>query len=456
MNSNLNEHEEKVKKPATVSWQAGDTTHVQTTVIHKRVPSIGVILLTAFTFTVIGIFIASVVFFARFAEVKTIMNAISGAAEAQTTPSGGADAQYTPLPDETASNLPLVTAEPNEKRSQRLPMTENASLSALYESSVNGVVIVENYSRDGDKPTAGSLAGVGTGFVISKDGYIITNAHVISDAKAIWVTMYDSTQIKAELIGSDVATDIAVLKISTNKELTPLPLGDSSEVKTGDFVFAIGHPTGEELGFTATFGMVGAIDRSIVVDGVRNKFIQIDAAINPGNSGGPLFSMDGNVIGVNSAKTVIASIDEYGEPISAEGLGFSLPINEAMRTAKQLIENGGVKRPGIGVSVTVVDEARAEKYNIPKGLLVYTVIKDSPGHKAGLYASDIIVEFDGKKATDNDSFVDYLRGKSVGDSVKIKYWRSGEYRECTVIVGDLNSIGSEILDGAYGGSEFGF
>lgn len=198
------------------------------------------------------------------------------------------------------------------------------------------------------------------------------------------------------------------------------------------------------------------MDRAIVIDGVRNRFIQIDAAINPGNSGGPLFSLDGNVIGVNSAKTVTASVDEYGQPISAEGLGFSLPINEAMRTAKQLIENGSVQRPGIGVSVVAVDEARAEKYNIPQGLLVYTVTKDGPGHKAGLYADDIITEYDGTAATDNDSFVDYLRRKAVGDTVKIRYWRDGEYYECIITVGDLNSIGSEILDDAYGGSKFGF
>lgn len=456
MNSNLNKHEEKEKKPITVSWQDGDTTHVQTTVIHKRVPSAGVILLTEFTFTVIGVFIASIVFLARFTEIKTIMSAITGSAETRATQSPGHEAEFTPVPNEPTSNMPLVTVEPNGNRNQQLPMTGSSSLSELYDNSVDGVVIVENHSRDTQKPTDSNLAGIGTGFIISKDGYILTNAHVVSDAKAVWITLHDSTKVKAELIGSDVGTDIAVLKISVNKELLPLPIGDSSTVKTGDFVFAIGHPTGEELSFTATFGMVGAVDRAIVIDGVRNHFIQIDAAINPGNSGGPLFSMDGNVIGVNSAKTVTASVDEYGQPISAEGLGFSLPINEAMRTAKQLIENGSVQRPGIGVSVVAVDEARAEKYNIPQGLLVYTVTKDGPGHKAGLYADDIITEYDGTAATDNDSFVDYLRRKAVGDTVKIRYWRDGEYYECIITVGDLNSIGSEILDDAYGGSKFGF
>lgn len=168
MNSNLNEHEEKEKKPITVSWQDGDTTHVQTTVIHKRVPSAGVILLTAFTFTVIGVFIASIVFLARFTEIKTIMSAITGSAETRATQSPGHEAEFTPVPNEPTSNMPLVTVEPNEKRNQQLPMTGSSSLSELYDNSVDGVVIVENHSRDTQKPTDSNLAGIGTGFIISK------------------------------------------------------------------------------------------------------------------------------------------------------------------------------------------------------------------------------------------------------------------------------------------------
>lgn len=127
--------------------------------------------------------------------------------------------------------MPLVTVEPNGNRNQQLPMTGSSSLSELYDNSVDGVVIVENHSRDTQKPTDSNLAGIGTGFIISKDGYILTNAHVVSDAKAVWITLHDSTKVKAELIGSDVGTDIAVLKISVNKELLPLPIGDSSTVK---------------------------------------------------------------------------------------------------------------------------------------------------------------------------------------------------------------------------------
>ena len=329
MNSNLNKHEEKEKKPITVSWQDGDTTHVQTTVIHKRVPSAGVILLTAFTFTVIGVFIASIVFFARFTEIKTIMSAITGSAETRATQSPGHETETTPEPNEPTSNMPFVTVEPNGNRNQQLPMTGSNSLSELYDNSVDGVVIVENHSRDTQKPTDSNLAGIGTGFIISKDGYILTNAHVVSDAKAVWITLHDSTKVKAELIGSDVGTDIAVLKISVNKELLPLPIGDSSTVKTGDFVFAIGHPTGEELSFTATFGMVGAVDRAIVIDGVRNRFIQIDAAINPGNSGGPLINTRAQVL--DSENQPVAGLFAVGN--AAGGLFYDDYVGGAQLTS---------------------------------------------------------------------------------------------------------------------------
>lgn len=416
MNSNLNEHEEKVKKPITVSWQDGDTTHVQTTVIHKRVPSAGVILLTAFTFTVIGVFIASIVFLARFTEIKTIMSAITGSAETRATQSPGHEAEFTPVPNEPTSNMPLVTVEPNGNRNQQLPMTGSSSLSELYDNSVDGVVIVENHSRDTQKPTHSNLAGIGTGFIISKDGYILTNAHVVSDAKAVWITLHDSTRVKAELIGSDVGTDIAVLKISVNKELLPLPIGDSSTVKTGDFVFAIGHPTGEELSFTATFGMVGAVDRAIVIDGVRNRFIQIDAAINPGNSGGPLLNIEGSLIGINTA------VDAR-----AEGIGFAIPINKARRVMADLMGQGRVAPLWLGLMAEDLDSRMAMALGLKeaRGVLVGAVFEGTPAAKAGIEPGDIIESINASPVRDRRDYINVLRNQTGGESLRLSL-RRGE------------------------------
>ena len=362
-----------------------------------------------------------------------------------------------PQPDQDSSigneleHLPEIDQQ--NKPEDNVPDTTEDGLltpAGIYKKCAPSVVGIITYGS--------SATAQGSGIILSENGYIITNAHVVSGGEKFEVVLQNGDSYDATVIGADNQSDLALLKMQNPPEgLVAATFGNSDELEVGEMVVAIGNPGGLALASTQTVGYISAVQRTITTElGYTMVCIQADAAINPGNSGGPLFSLDGNVIGVNSAKTVTASVDEYGQPISAEGLGFSLPINEAMRTAKQLIENGSVQRPGIGVSVVAVDEARAEKYNIPQGLLVYTVTKDGPGHKAGLYADDIITEYDGTAATDNDSFVDYLRRKAVGDTVKIRYWRDGEYYECMITVGDLNSIGSEILDDAYGGSKFGF
>ena len=362
-----------------------------------------------------------------------------------------------PQPDQDSSigneleHLPEIDQQ--NKPEDNVPDTTEDGLltpAGIYKKCAPSVVGIITYGS--------SATAQGSGIILSENGYIITNAHVVSGGEKFEVVLQNGDSYDATVIGADNQSDLALLKMQNPPEgLVAATFGNSDELEVGEMVVAIGNPGGLALASTQTVGYISAVQRTITTElGYTMVCIQADAAINPGNSGGPLFSLDGNVIGVNSAKTVTASVDEYGQPISAEGLGFSLPINEAMRTAKQLIENGSVQRPGIGVSVVAVDEARAEKYNIPQGLLVYTVTKDGPGHKAGLYADDIITEYDGTAATDNDSFVDYLRRKAVGDTVKIRYWRDGEYYECIITVGDLNSIGSEILDDAYGGSKFGF
>lgn len=433
-------------KTQSAAWSEGDRLHVETTIIHKSIPSVGTILITAITFLIIGALIASGILLARFIEIDTISAALVGSLGSDDP----ADSTNPPL----TTNPPMGDVNGGGSHSPSIVFGGANPIPDIYSSTVEGVVIINSYSRQVNLSV--NLIGTGTGFFISTEGYILTNAHVIEDAQSVWVTFYDGTNTRASIVGFDVKTDVAVLKVDASKVTKALTLGNSDSVRTGDFVLAIGHPTGEELSFTGTFGMVGALNRSVLIDGMRNDYIQIDAAINPGNSGGPLFDMNGNVIGINSAKTVIASYNEDGEPINAEGLGFALPINNAMDVAAKLIEDGSIPRPGIGVSVITISEQRAESFNIPCGALVYSVVKDGPAHKAGLYADDIIVKAGDTEITDKEMFVEVIQVLNVGDSIELQYWRDGEMYTCTLVVGNLNEIGSEVLDDAYGGSRFGF
>lgn len=405
----------------------------QNVIIHKNVPSVGVILLTALVFTLIGAFIGAAIFFARFFEIKTLSQAL-----------GKSDilallGLETPLPSPTS---PLETPSSDD-------VISYAALPDVIQSVQGSVVLIDSYSEKAARES--SKISTGTGFALSVQGYIITNQHVVQDAAAVKVTNINGSTYPAKVIGGDIKTDIAVLEVSPECIVEIVRLGSSSDVRVGDFVFAIGHPTGESLKYTSTFGMVSAIDRDVNIEGQRNSYIQIDAAINPGNSGGPLFDMNGNVIGVNSAKATVASYDEHGAAISAEGLGFSLPIDTAIEIANQLITNGQIVRAGIGVSLIEVTAEDAEGYDIPQGLLVYSVLKDAPGHIAGLYADDIIVKADGVAVYSIDDLNAILSAKSVGDSVAVTYWRSGQYLECEIVLGDLNTFGTEVLDNAYGG-----
>ena len=218
-------------------------------------------------------------------------------------------------------------------------------------------------------------------------------------------------------------------------------------MRVGEFAIAIGDPTGRELAGTTTFGIIGATAREVNIDGRTNTYLQTDAAVNPGNSGGPLLNMAGEVIGITSAKTVTASYDEFGNAISAEGLGFAIPINDAMKIVSQLITHGYVLRPGIGVSIVTWDALSAQKYETVEGMLVYTVTKDGPADEAGLRPNDIIVEVDGTPVPTQDEFVAHVKAKTVGDTLELKVWRAGEYFDTTLTIGDLNTMGSEYVGG---------
>lgn len=398
-------------------------------IIHKNVPSVGVILLTAVVFTLVGAFIAAVIFLARFFEVKTLSQALG-------------------MRDILAV-LGIESSSASPSSSDNAGAIAGADLPDIIQSVSGSVVLINSYAEKGASES--SKLSTGTGFALSIQGYIITNQHVIQDAAAIKVTNVNGDTFLANVIGGDIKTDIAVLEVPAECIVEVVNLGDSKDVRVGDFVFAIGHPTGESLKYTSTFGMVSAIDRPVNIEGQSNDYIQIDAAINPGNSGGPLFDMYGNVIGVTSAKAMVASYDEHGTAISAEGLGFALPINTAIEIANQLISNGQIVRAGIGISLIEVTEDDSRSYNIPRGLLVYSVLKDAPGDIAGLYADDIITEVDGITVLSMDDLSEILSDKKVGDSITVTYWRSASQYECRVVLGDLNTFGTEVLDNAYGG-----
>ena len=269
--------------------------------------------------------------------------------------------------------------------------------------------------------------GSGTGFVIDSNGFILTNDHVISDAAVdggrIDVQLNDGTTLKATIIGRDSAYDLAVLKID-RRGLTALTFGDSDEVAVGDAVIAIGSPLG--LSGTVTLGIVSAKDRAVTAgeDAGDNSYInaiQTDAAINPGNSGGPLVNSAGAVIGVNSAIATLGS-SFLSSQSGSIGLGFAIPINQARKTAEQLIKTGKATYPVVGISVDMQYAGDGAKIADTAN----AIVPGGPAAKAGLRAGDLITKFNGRTITTPEELIVSIRSQNVGDKVEIEYIRSGK------------------------------
>ena len=300
--------------------------------------------------------------------------------------------------------------------------------SQVYQNNVFSTVattteITTNYF--GYKTTA---AASGSGFIITDDGYIVTNHHVIEGANSVKVTLYDNTQYDAEIVGSDESNDIAVLKIDASG-LTPVTLGDSEALSVGDNVVAIGNPLGE-LTFTLTSGIVSAKDRSITTsNSVMMNLIQTDCAINSGNSGGALFNMYGEVVGVTNAKYSSNSSTEA----SIDNIGFAIPINNVKDIVTSIIENGYVVKPYIGVSVETVS-SDMKSYGIPEGAVVRVVNEDSPAEKAGLKENDIITKADDEDITSSNDLVSKIKKASKGDKITLTVYRQGEEKTIELTV----------------------
>lgn len=278
--------------------------------------------------------------------------------------------------------------------------------------------------------------GSGSGVIISEDGYILTNNHVISssdsssfyqvsDATSIIVKIYgDDTEYEAQIVGSDSQTDLAILKINKNG-LTAAEFGDSSAVLVGEFVLAIGNPYG--LDYSVTAGIVSALNRDMSVDNTNYNVIQADCAINSGNSGGALVNSKGEVIGITTLKLAGDSI---------EGLSFAIPINDIIPIYQELIENGKVSRPFVGISGITLDEATAIRNGLTKGIYVDEVIEDSCAQKAGIQAGDVITKFDGKEVNTMDELIEIKNTKNVGDKVDITFYRKNEEKTVTLTLGE--------------------
>ena len=271
-----------------------------------------------------------------------------------------------------------------------------------------------------------SGGGTGTGFVIDSKGFILTNNHVIADAAAdggdIEVQLNDGTTLNATIIGRDSSYDLAVLKVNRTG-LTALAFGDSDQVAVGDSVIAIGSPLG--LSGTVTLGIVSAKDRAVTAgesqgDNSYINAIQTDAAINPGNSGGPLVNSAGAVIGVNSAIATLGS--SFSSQSGSIGLGFAIPINQARKTAEQLIKNGKATYPIVGVSIDMQFAGEGAKIADTSN----AITPAGPASKAGLRSGDVIVTFDGRAIATPEELIVAIRSKNVGDRVAIEYIRSGK------------------------------
>ena len=362
-----------------------------------------------------------------FAALK-YLNADSSSAQ---TKSASADTKAETESSTEKGKAVIKTAESGEKAvAMQTVKTDGTQLSAseVYKNNVNSTVGITTEISTNYFGYTTTAAASGSGFIITEDGYIVTNYHVIDGANKVKVTTYDNTSYDAEIVGSDESNDIAVLKIDATG-LEAVTLGDSEALSVGDNVVAIGNPLGE-LTFTLTSGVVSAMDRQITTsNSVMMNLIQTDCAINSGNSGGALFNMYGEVVGVTNAKYSSNSSTEA----SIDNIGFAIPINTVKDIVTSIIENGYVVKPYIGVSVETVN-SDMKSYGIPEGAVVRQINDDSPAKEAGLEVNDIVTKIDGKEITSSTDMVAAIRKCKKGDKITVTVYRQGETKELSIVV----------------------
>ena len=346
----------------------------------------------------------------------------------------GANAQ-----DTASENTEKPTAKPEQTepyRRENTPLPESLTsyegdktLSAQQAYAMNvdavcGIATTETTNVFGQSTAS---AVVGSGFVLTEDGYVVTNNHVVEASGTLSVKLHDGSSYPATVIGGDALSDVALLKIEA-EGLSHVAVGDSDKIAVGESCIAIGNPLGE-LTFTMTGGYVSALPREINISGKPINMFQTDAAINAGNSGGPLFDMNGNVIGITSAKYSGVT----GSGASIEGVGFAIPINDALRVVYDLQEYGFVRgRAYLGITLKDLDSTTAEIYGLPVGPIVQTVVAGSCAEKAGIQVRDIILAFEGTTVKSYTQLVSAMNKTRAGDTVTIKLLRSGAELEVTL------------------------
>ena len=352
----------------------------------------------------------------------------------------------------TSSGASASTSENSGTINTDLVSLSKYSDTAVYAAnkilpSIVGISITYNvtsssplYSMFGQgrgSSTTSEATASGSGIIISDDGYIVTNNHVvdsssestyydISEATSIKVSLYgDDTQYDAQIIGKDSQTDLAVLKIDKTG-LTAAEFGDSSSVQIGEFVLAIGNPY--NLDYSVTAGIISALDRKMTIENTTYKVIQADCAINSGNSGGALVNSKGQVIGITTLKLSGTGI---------EGVSFAIPINDTISIYQTLIEKGKISRPFVGISGLDIDEATAIRNGLTKGIYVDSVVSGSAAEEAGIKSGDVIVSFDGKSISTMDELNEIKNTKNIGDKVEIEFYRKNELKTVTITLGEI-------------------
>ena len=333
-----------------------------------------------------------------------------------------------------AASAPESAGEPYQRELTPLPETlptydsgKTLTAQEVYGINVDAVCGIATEVTTNVFGQTASTAVVGSGFVLTEDGYVVTNNHVVEGTDNVSVKLHDGSTYPAEVVGGDSLSDVALLKIEA-EGLSHVAVGDSDAIAVGEGCIAIGNPLGE-LTFTMTGGYVSALPREINISGKPISMFQTDAAINAGNSGGPLFDMAGNVIGITSAK--ISGIT--GSGASIEGVGFAIPINEALRVVYDLQEYGYVRgRAFLGVTVKELDAATADTYGLPVGPIVQSVVADSCADRAGIAVKDIILAFNGRNVKTYTQLMSALNKCSAGDEVTLRIYRAGAELDVTL------------------------